>query len=157
MNSSNPIPSYADVCAQRRLVLVDIENAARGATTSIDHVRALRVEISHALDLGAWDQVIVGCSHYSLVSAKLGWPEARFVVRSGPDGADLALLEELARVDTSRFAELALVSGDHFFAPAIAAAELPTTVLSHRTSLSTQLRLAANHVRLLSTRQPVAA
>ncbi|GAA4758950.1 hypothetical protein GCM10023217_34320 [Gordonia alkaliphila] len=53
MNSSNPIPSAADVRAQRRLVLVDIENAARGATTSINNVRALRAEISHAFDLGA--------------------------------------------------------------------------------------------------------
>ncbi|MFC0313709.1 NYN domain-containing protein [Gordonia phosphorivorans] len=157
MNATISIPSYRDVCAQRRLVLVDIENAARGATTSPDHVQTLRAEISHTLHLGAWDQIIVGCSHYSLLSAKLGWPTARFVVRSGPDGADLALLAELAQIDTSRFAELALVSGDHLFAPAVAAAGIPTTVLSHRTSLSRELRLAANRIRLLSTNHPAAA
>jgi hypothetical protein len=41
------------------------------------------------------DQVEVASSHLTLLNAALGWPRARYRVRSGPDGADLALLDVL--------------------------------------------------------------
>lgn len=156
-NSTAGMPTYAELCAQRRLILVDIENAARGPKMTVAQVRMLRTEITESLDLTLWDQVIVGCSHIAMVNAKAGWPRARVVVRSGPDGADLALLAELGHIDVRRFAGLVLVSGDHLFAPAISTAALPTTVLGHRDGLSQRLRLAATHVRYLSTEHPAAA
>lgn len=151
------IPTYAELCAQRRMILVDIENAARGPAMSIEQVRRLRAQISVSAGVTGWDHVVVGCSHFALLNAKLGWPDARFVVRSGPDGADLALLAELGRLDPSRYAGLVLVSGDHLFAPAIAGAPLPTTVLSHRGGLSRRLRLAATECRYLPAPHEVAA
>ena len=56
-------------------------------------------------------------SHLTLVNAALGWPQAHYRVRSGPDGADLALLDILRHENVAqRFTHVAIGSGDHRFA-----------------------------------------
>jgi hypothetical protein len=63
------------------------------------------------------DQVEVASSHLTLLNAALGWPDARYRVRSGPDGADLALLDVLWHENVAqRFTHVAIGSGDHLFA-----------------------------------------
>ena len=53
----------------------------------------------------------------TLLNAALGWPHARYRVRSGPDGADLALLDVLRHENVAqRFTHVAIGSGDHLFA-----------------------------------------
>lgn len=74
--------------------------------------------------------------------------------RSGPDGADLALLEEMRDLRIMRrFDRVTLFSGDGIFANALAAlagAGIETTVVSWDSLLSPRLRLAARHVVTLA-------
>jgi uncharacterized LabA/DUF88 family protein len=74
-------------------------------------------------------------------------------VRSGEDGADLALLDVLLgeRV-AARFDEVVLASGDGIFTDAVAAlgtAGVDVTVLARSGHCSKRLRLAARHTVLL--------
>lgn len=112
-------------------------------------VATLRQMLTDAVHVEPWDQVVIGCSHVSLLSAMVGWPDARFVVRSGPDGADRALLEVLDDNIDIRFAGLVVVSGDHIFGPALTRTSIPTTVVSRQSSLSARSRIAASSVTYL--------
>ena len=137
----------------RRLHLVDIENLVGHPRPSLCQVRqALRL-YTGCLALGPMDQVEVASSHLTLLNAALGWPHAHYRVRSGPDGADLALLDVLRHEKVAkRFTHVAIASGDHLFAEE--AAHLATqgvwvTVVSQRCSLSPLLALAAREVIFL--------
>jgi hypothetical protein len=139
----------------RRLHLIDIENLAGDPLPSFSQVRHARSVYAGCLALGAMDQVEVASSHLTLLNAALGWPHAHYRVRSGPDGADLALLDVLWHENVaSRFTQVAIGSGDHVFAePAghLAAQGVWVTVVSLRHCLSPQLRLAAREVIFLDT------
>ena len=104
---------------------------------------------------GAMDQVEVASSHLTLLNAALGWPHARYRVRSGPDGADLALLDVLRHENVAlRFTHVAIGSGDHLFAEQaahLAAHGVWVTVVSRQRSLSPRLALAAREVIFLDT------
>lgn len=139
----------------RRLIAVDIENIAEGAVT--DARRAARAHhlLAGAVAPGSGDLVVIGTSHVGLLPTYLGWPGApRIVVQSGPDGADLALLDVLdgERVE-DRFAEVVLVSGDGIFADSIArlgAAGVSVTVVARSCCLAKRLKLAAGRTVLLA-------
>jgi hypothetical protein len=107
------------------------------------------------LPFGAMDQVEVASSHLTLVNAGLGWPHAHYRIRSGPDGADLALLDVLRNENVpARFTHVAIGSGDHMFAEEaarLAAVGIWVTVISRRRSLSRRLELAAREVIYLDT------
>ena len=139
----------------RRLHLVDIENLAGDSLPSLGQVRKAQGLYAGCLAFGDMDQVEVGSSHLTLLNAALGWPYAHYRVRSGPDGADLALLEVLRHENVARrFTHVAIGSGDHLFAEA--AADLAdqgvwVTVVSRRRCLSAQLALAARQVIYLDT------
>jgi hypothetical protein len=99
------------------------------------------------------------CSHLTLLNAALGWPRARYLVRSGPNGADLALLDVIRCENViDRFTHVVIGSGDGAFAAATAsltAAGATVTVVSRRYSLSNRLRLAAHNVVFIDdTEQP---
>jgi uncharacterized LabA/DUF88 family protein len=72
------------------------------------------------------------------------------VVRSGADGADLALIEVLTGEHVhERFDEVVLVSGDGIFVEAVEKLEgtgVHVTVVADRESCSKRLRLAATRV-----------
>ena len=95
-------------------------------------------------------QCVVACNHPPLGR----WPspsrEPSDAGDPGPDGADLALLEEMNDLRImKRFARVTLFSGDGIFTPtmaALAAAGIETTVVSWETQLSRRLRAAAQHV-----------
>lgn len=136
----------------RRLVVVDIENVVGGAVLSIEQAVGAHAVIEKVAELSGCEHVVIGTSHVGVVSTGLGWRGPRLVVRSGEDGADLALLEVLTeeRVD-ERFDEVVLVSGDGIFAAAIAAlaAEgLDVTVFAPAGHCSKRLRLAAQRTIL---------
>jgi hypothetical protein len=139
----------------RRLHLVDIENLAGDPLPGLGQVRQVLGLYTGCLAIGAMDQVEVASSHLTMVNAALGWPHAHYRVRSGPDGADLALLDVLRHENVARrFTHVAIASGDHLFAEE--AAHLATlgvwvTVVSRRRSLSRQLELAAREVIFLDT------
>jgi hypothetical protein len=137
----------------RTLHLVDIENLAGDSLPSLSQVREVQGLYLERLAFGSLDQVEIASSHLTLLNAALGWPRAHYRVRSGPDGADLALLDVLRNEDVpARFTHVAIGSGDGVFAgeaARLAAAGIRVTVISRRRSLSRRLELAAREVIFL--------
>ena len=139
----------------RRLHLVDIENLAGDSLPSLGQIREAQGLYSGCLAFGAMDQVEIASSHLTLLNAALGWPHAHYRVRSGPDGADLALLDVLRHENVAqRFTHVAIGSGNHLFAEEaarLAAQSVWVSVVSRRRGLSRQLELAAREVMFLDT------
>ena len=73
----------------RRLVAVDIENVVGGAVLDINQAKSAWSELDPKLDLLGDEQIVVGVSHIGAIDAWRARPDARLVVRSGEDGADL--------------------------------------------------------------------
>jgi len=139
----------------RRLHLIDIENLAGDSLPSLSQVRQALGLYTDRLAFGAMDQVEVASSHLTLLNAALGWPHAHYRIRSGPDGADLILLDVVRHENVARrFTHVAIGSGDHLFADEAArlvARGVWVTVVSRRRSLSPWLAHAACEVILLDT------
>ena len=144
---------------ERTCHAVDIENLAGAAAPSLGQVQEVRAAYAERLACRAADQVVIASSHRTLLNAALGWPHARYRVRSGPDGADLELLDVLRHENiAARFTHVAIGSGDGAFAYAaasLAAAGVRVTVVSRRRSLSPRLELAAHEVIYID--EPAAA
>jgi hypothetical protein len=142
----------------RRLHLVDIENLVGAALPSLGQVREVQGLYARHLAPGALDQVVIASSHLTLLNAALGWPHARYRVRSGPDGADLELLDVLLCENVAaRFTHVVIGSGDGAFACAaatLAAAGVRVTVVSRRPSLSARLALAAHNLIFIDATVP---
>lgn len=140
---------------ERRLHLIDIENLAGASMPSLSQVREVQGLYGARLTFGALDQVVVASSHLTLLNAALGWPHARYRIRSGPDGADLELLDVLLCENVAtRFTHVAIGSGDGIFssaAEALTSAGLRVTVVSRRRALSWQLYRAVAEVIYLDT------
>jgi hypothetical protein len=133
----------------RRLVLVDIENIAGGACLSANAVRTVKSKVIDAANIGEADHVVIGTSHIGLLEVGCNWPGIRYVVRSGPDGADLALLEVLSENVPARYGEVVLASGDGIFADALSELEsegVPTTVIGRTGAVAGALKMAASRV-----------
>lgn len=133
---------------ERTLVAVDLENLVGGADPSALVLDQAVQALATLRDSS--NQVVVAASHHLAARAAWRLPWVRWRWRSGPDGADLALVEVLDHERVSeRFAAVVLVSGDEIFAEplaALAAAGTRTTVISSRRALSRRLRLAAQVV-----------
>jgi len=144
----------------RRLHLVDIENLAGAAVPTLSQVREVQDRYADRLAFGGLDQVVIASSHLTLLNAALGWPHARYRVRSGPDGADLELLDVLHGENVaSRFTCVVIGSGDGIFAWAaarLAAGGVRVTVVSRRRSLSARLALTAHEVIFIDAPHPAA-
>jgi hypothetical protein len=146
----------------RRLVLVDIENVVGGAVLHPRAAAWAKTNVREVVEIRPHDHVVIGTSHIGLLAAGTGWEHVRYVVGSGSDGADLALLEVFDESVAERFGDVVLVSGDGIFADAVAdlaAASVSVTVVAHTDRLSRRLRLAATEVVHLTRRyesQPVA-
>jgi threonine dehydrogenase-like Zn-dependent dehydrogenase len=147
--------------AARRIYLIYIENVAHGACVTAEIATSAMEAVLAAAPPKPGDLVVIGTCHLGLLSVAIAYPSARRLLGSGPDGADLALVEEMTQHMVDRFDELVLVSGDHIFADGVAwlaARGLPTTVVSHPGSLSRELRMAAtNIVYLQEVRVPASA
>jgi hypothetical protein len=142
---------------QRTLHVVDIENLAGTAIPTLDQVSEVQGRYMARLGFGADDQVVMAASHLGLLNAALGWPHARYRVRSGPDGADLELLDVLLHEDVAgRFTHVAIGSGDGVFGQAAAglvARGVWVTVVSRRDSLAAGLARVALDVIYLDVPQ----
>jgi hypothetical protein len=134
----------------RTLHLVDIENLTGTGLPAEWEVATIRQAYAWRVGIGEMDQVIIGCNHNALPSAWFGWPGARCLVRSGPDGADIELLGVISAEDVAaRFNHVVIGSGDGAFtgaAAALGSACRKVTVVSRRTALARTLRLAAQNV-----------
>lgn len=134
--------------AKRRTVhLVDLENLAGSGHVTELHARWLRDVYLGTGMVADGDHVILGVSHHNQLAAGYGWPDARRVVRSGPNGADLALQEVMATENlVGRFDSCIVATGDGGFAEAIAALAgqgLRSGVIAPRGHCSAALKLAA--------------
>ena len=105
----------------RTLHFIDIENLSESTFLSEEVVREAKREYLETINPGEADQFVIGVSHFNLAAATFGWGSgvANYVVRSGQDGADLALLNVMAdRQFTDRFQCVSIASGDGIFAGA---------------------------------------
>jgi hypothetical protein len=145
----------------RTLHVVDIENLAGAPIPSLGQVSDVQDRYVARLRFGADDQVVMAASHLGLLNVALGWPHARYRVRSGPDGADLELLDVLLHEDVAgRFKHVVIGSGDGVFGQAaeiLSARGVLVTVVSRRESLSPWLARAAADVVYLDVPQIAAA
>jgi hypothetical protein len=137
----------------RSLHLVDVENLLGGTSFTETDVVVAAAAYGTVAAVAAGDLVVVSSSHHTAFATWFGWGDARRVVRSGQDGADLALIEIIETENVAmRFDRVVIASGDKIFAVSAAqlqAAGVEVTVVSRRQSLSRQLRLAVRDVRYL--------
>jgi hypothetical protein len=146
---------------ERTLHVVDIENLAGGPMLSLVQVNELQGWYMARLGFGADDQVVMASSHLCFLNAALGWPHARYRVRSGPNGADHELLDVLEHEDVAaRFGHVVIGSGDWRFsraAASLAERGVRVTVVSRRGSLAAVLARAAQDVVYLDIPRATAA
>lgn len=133
----------------RAVHLVDAENLLATAAPRPADVRQLAARYAHVIGFGPMDQVVIACSHLAFKTIGFCWPGPQYLLRSGPDGADLALLAVL-RHDriAARFPRVVIASGDHIFAQAVtdlATSGCRVTIATRRGHLSRTLELAASH------------
>lgn len=136
----------------RRVILVDIENVIGGAALRRDTAIWARRQVESVLGVNVHDQVVIGASHVGFLNSALSWPHKQYVVKSGIDGADLALIDELEALRVDRYDEVVVVSGDGIFADPIAkltAQGVSVTVVAHRGHCAARLRLAATRTLYL--------
>jgi len=137
----------------RHLILVDIENLAATPSPTTREVVMVMSAVREVVPGFDEAQREVACSHHAAPTVAYACPDARHLWRSGPDGADLALLDVLEneRAD-ERFVRVTICSGDGIFASKAArlgSVGVDVTVVSLEGHLAARLRLAAHSVVLL--------
>lgn len=103
----------------RTLHFVDIENLSETTILDRELVKRVKNEYVDLVQPGKDDLFVVGVSHFNLAAAVFGWGAgvAQYVVQSGENGADLALLQQINSAEIlSRFSSLKIASGDGIFA-----------------------------------------
>jgi hypothetical protein len=140
---------------ERTLHVVDIENLAGAPVPSLRLVSEVQIQYIALLCFGADDQVVMAASHRALIDAACGWPHARYRVRSGKNGADLALIDVLEHENVAaRFSHVVIGSGDGIFgqtAQRLVNRGVRITVVSRRGSLHPYLAGLASDVVYLDT------
>ena len=104
---------------ERRAHFIDIENLSESAILDEELVREVKREYFEVIKPGSRDIFVIGVSHFNLAAATFGWGSgiAQYVVQSGQDGADLALMRAVCDpLIKDRFSEVCIASGDHLFA-----------------------------------------
>jgi hypothetical protein len=131
----------------RAIHLLDPENLIGTGAPHLIQVRLLMDRYAARVGIGPMDQIVIGCCHLAFKTIGFCWPGPDYRVRSGPDGADLELLDVIRHEQVaSRFAEVVIGSGDGAFTPAAAAlasSGCRVTVVSRLGHLSRTLELAA--------------
>jgi uncharacterized LabA/DUF88 family protein len=140
-------------CGTRHLVLVDVENMACSASPSALEVHDVEQRLRRVITDLEGCQCIVACSHRSAGAVSFGFRPGLRRWKSGSDGADLALVNEMADLRVmQRFERVTVCSGDGIFTESVAALNalgIDTTVVSVRGGLSRRLGAVAKHVVLV--------
>lgn len=148
------VPRAAFVPAARSLHLVDVENLMGGPELGGAALREALAGYRTSAPVSDGDHVIIGANPQLGLSAKTAWPGARLVVRGGPDGADIALLEAVREVEfiAARYDQIVVGSGDGVFEVVVRefrSRGLAVGVVSLRRGLSYTLGTSASFVRLM--------
>lgn len=150
---SAPMIKKTDCSLERAVHLVDVENLLAGPTFSDIDVMGVMESYSIVSERRVGDHVVIATCHRAAPAAWFGWPDARRLVRSGPNGADLALLEVMAAERLAkRYGRIVIGSGDGIFADAAAALQsegVHVSVITRRGQLSRRLAFAVKDVRYL--------
>jgi hypothetical protein len=144
----------AFVPAGRSLHLVDVENLMGGPELGDTALHEALAGYRTSAPVSEGDHVIIGANPQLGLAAKTAWPSARLVVRGGPDGADIALLEAVRDVDfiAARYDQIVVGSGDGAFevvAREFRSRGIAVGVVSLRRGLSYALGTSASFVRLM--------
>jgi hypothetical protein len=130
----------------RTIHLLDIENLTRATRPTTTEVVDVMATYQRLVPIGPLDQFVVAVNHGAFVAVGIALRGAQLLARSGPDGADQALVEAARndRVDL-RFDRVVIGSGDGYFADLAAwlrAGGVQVTVVSRRECLSWRLYTA---------------
>jgi hypothetical protein len=136
------------------MVLIDIENVVGTPTPSSLEVELVMAALAELVPGFNEAHRVVACSHRAARTVAFACKKERQRWQSGPNGADLALLEilETEHVD-ERFDHVTICSGDGIFAEAtawLAEHGVDTTVVALKGHLAARLELAAHHVAYLT-------
>lgn len=134
----------------RTLFVIDIENmVGSGTALTAPQIGKVQVRINAAVTFVAGDHTVIASNQNNAAVVCFAWrgPACRRI-RSGKDGADQALLEDLNDPTwvASHYDHVVIASGDHAFANTVAAiksAGCPVTVIAPDVGLSKRMRLAA--------------
>jgi len=132
-------------------LLIDIENVVGASELTAANV----IEVRTALDLmeGANVMQVVACSHHNAEVVMFNWPKARIILRSGKDGADLALIKVATDEDIAkRFDRVVIASGDGIFttiAKKLSEQGVEVSIVCGRGVLSKNLKHQCPNVRYL--------
>lgn len=130
----------------RTIAFIDIENLVGSADPNEHECVAVRQVVEAHLDVQR-SPVVAACSHHAARVAAFAWPSARWKWRSGENGADTALIDDMdLELIADRFDRVLIGSGDGIFAEVaalLAVRGVQVDVVSRHGSLSNRLRLAA--------------
>jgi hypothetical protein len=138
----------------RTLHLVDIENLMGGPFTGDNAMRESCRRYREAACVGLRDHVVIACNPALALEAARNWPGRLLVAGRGPDGADLALLEQVrdARWVAQRFDRVVIGSGDGIFydtAVALRSYGIAVGIVAVEGRLSRSLARTAHFIRVL--------
>lgn len=105
--------------SSRKLHIIDIENIIGKADfTEADARRFKEIYWGHAVAVERFDDVILASSRLAATNSWWAFPQGiQRLIKDGPDGAELAVLEALdVSQAAQRYDEVVLASGDHLFA-----------------------------------------
>lgn len=148
------VPRAKYVPAGRSLYLLDLENLMGGPRAGMAALRQVVSYFRDAVPREEGDHYIIGVNPRIGAIAKACWPSAKLVARAGPNGADIALIEQVKNVRfiAARYDRIVIGSGDGVFvhvAVAYRSQGLVVEVASRCRSLSPDLRSVASVVRIL--------
>jgi hypothetical protein len=128
-------------------MIVDIENALSKPNFTTRDARMIRKFLTETVSLKDHEQVTIGTSHINAFETTRAWSNARVRYRSGPNGADLVLLDVLTNEGIEeRFDEVVLVSGDGIFTDQVnrlRSLGINVTLVAPANGCATRLRLRA--------------
>jgi hypothetical protein len=140
--------------------VLDTENLMGGPRSPDYSLHAAVAGYRKAINPVPGDHVVMACNPAIGLRVKRAWPSAQLLVRSGPDGADNALLDHLADLEwyAARYDRVVVGSGDRAFLPLVLGMQelgIPVGVVARVESFSADLRYAADFTRFLPGHPPV--
>ena len=145
---------FAALRTNRQVHLVDVDNLTCGPTQDLVVHQQVRRWYDTASQRQVGDLCFVAMSHYSAFPTSQVWAGAKLYWRSGPDGADHALIDAIDEIELSGLKRVCLGSGDTIFRYALCAVRergVPVAVVSLRRSLSARIRSIADDLLVLPT------
>ena len=152
MNKTGSESNLLGFVDYRQLHLVDVDNLTCGPTRD----RSVHERVKRWYDIASnrqpTDLCFVAMSHYSAFPGSEVWEGAKLYWRSGPDGADHALIDALEDADLTGVVRVCLGSGDTIFRYGLYSVRqvaVPVAVVCPIPTLSTRLRSVADDLLVL--------